>query len=405
MVLLVTAGVAAYGIALLMVPIGRDELILFSSVAHAPHPFGYFVGDWGLGNHGYRPLFSATLWLAFQLFGVWALPYQLLSLGLHIVVIALLFELISHVARHDGPALRLLLALVALVSPYTVSGASWIADRPTLMVALSLLLLIRHLYVGGARPRPWILGGLSAIAVLSKESGLVVPALVVVYGWVARRPPVTSLGIAVIASYAGLRVALFGAAAASYPESGALLGIWEYQNSSMLTTRQFVITLVEHPVKHLLATILPVFDNDGLLLTTGDRLRAQATFWMPTIALAAVAGWRPSRAQKLALVVIILNAVVHFAVFRFRTLYLSHLAFVVYVAASPALATPSRRRIATALAVALLLANALSVERQLVENVWGSYDNLGAPSGRDYVTGEPLIDPGIVRAVERMYTK
>ena len=122
---------------------------------------------------------------------MWALPYQLLSLGLHIVVIALLFELISHVARHDGPALRLLLALVALVSPYTVSGASWIADRPTLMVALSLLLLIRHLYVGGARPRPWILGGLSAIAVLSKESGLVVPALVVVYGWVARRPPLT----------------------------------------------------------------------------------------------------------------------------------------------------------------------------------------------------------------------
>ena len=126
-----------------------------------PHPFGYFGGDWGLGNHGYRPLFSATQWLVFQLFGVWALPYQLLSLGLHLVVIALLFELISHVARHDVPALRLLLALGALVSPYTVSGASWIADRPTLMVALSLLLLIRHLYVGGARPRPWIVGGLS----------------------------------------------------------------------------------------------------------------------------------------------------------------------------------------------------------------------------------------------------
>ena len=41
-----------------------------------------------------------------------------------------------------------------------------------------------------------------------------------------------------------------------------------------------------------------------------------------------------------------------------------------------------------------------------MENVWGSYDNLGAPSGRDDVLiGEPLIDPGIVRAVERMYTK
>ena len=49
---------------------------------------------------------------------------------------------------------------------------------------------------------------------------------------------------------------------------------------------------------------------------------------------------------------------------------------------------------------------ACQVERQLVENVWGSYDNLGAPSGRDDVlTGEPLIDPGIVRAVERMDTK
>jgi len=401
---LAATGVAAYGIGLLTVPINRDDLLLLSSVATAPHPFGYFAGDWGLGNNGYRPLMSATQWLLFQLFGVWALPSQLLSLVLHLAVIALVFDIITRVGRHQPAAFRLLLGLAALLSPYTFSAATWSADRPTLMVALCLLVLVRHLYLRELPPRAAVVAALSVLALLSKESGLLVPALAALHGWATRRPHLLGVSVATIAGYGLLRFALFGSDATSYPESGFLLGFLEFDDSASLSARQYAVMLIENPLKHVVATVLPAFDDQGAWLGASG-LWEQAPFWLTTAGLAALAWSKPTAAQRLALLIIVLNGVVHFEVFRYRTMYISQLAFVIYLAASPAVAVGWRRPLAAALAASLVLWSSLASER-LADAVAQSYAAIASVESRHFtIADEPRIDGRILAAVEQRYSR
>jgi len=401
---LAVTGLAAYGIGAFIVPIDRDDLLLLSSVAAAPHPFGYFAGDWGLGNNGYRPLMSVTQWLLYQRFGVWALPSQLLSLALHLAAIALAFDIITRAGRQQPAAFRLLLGLAALLSPYTFSAATWTADRPVVMVALCLLAMVRHLYLRDSPPRAGVVVALSVLALLSKESGLLVPALAAQHGWMTRRPQLLGLGIATIAGYGALRLALFGSAAISYPESGYLLGLREFEDSASLSARQYVVMLIENPVKHVVATVLPVFDGDGAWLGTAG-LWERAPFWLTTAGLAGLAWSKPTRAQRLALLIIVMNGVVHFAVYRYRTMYLAQLAFVIYLAASPVLAVGWRRPAATALAAILVVWSASASDR-VAEAVARSYDAVASVESRDFdLADEPRLDRRILAAVEQRYSR
>jgi hypothetical protein len=201
----------------------------------------------------------------------------------------------------------------------------------------------------------------------------------------------------VIAGYLVLRFAVFGSAAATYPESGFLLGTWGYADSSTLTLRQFAITLIENPLKHVVAIALPIFTDEGALRNAG--LWSDPEFWLATTGLVAIAGRPRSRAQWLALTVILLNAVIHYAVFRFRTLYIPQLAMVVYVAASPALITPWRQRVATVLAGIVLVSSALSVERGVAEELAETFQGVSASPDVDGTR----IDPKIIDAVNRVY--
>lgn len=389
---------AAFALCLVFAPINSDQLALLSNAAEARHPFGYFVGDWGLGNNQYRPLLPFMHWFEFRAFGVGAWPYQLLGLVLLLAVAALIFELITSVGAHLSPALRFLLTLVAVVSPYTTSAATWVADRTSMMAAFFLLLLIRHLYLAVAPPRAWSIAVLSVAAIMSRETGVVAPALVVLYGWTQKRPRLVVLGLAMIAGYGLLRFVLFGAAATVYPESGVLIGFWGYEDSSELNTWQYAWMLIENPLKHAVATGLPLFDEEGGIRSRGD-LWLYLPLWLSTAVMAVASARRLSGAQKLALAVIAFNAGAHFALFRYRTVFLGHLAFVVFVAASPALAVPSRRRLVTVMAAIVLVANVVWVEYQLLHIMAPQFDDVGLLGDID---GE-LVDPAIWDAIRQRY--
>jgi hypothetical protein len=400
---LAAAAGVVYGVCLSYAPITRDELILLSSVARAPHPFVYFAGDWGLGNQMYRPLFSATGWVTYRLFHEWALPGQLLSLGLHVTVISLLFDLSARVGRAGSTVFYVLAASAALISPYTMTGASWVADRPTVMVAICLVLAVRELLLKNDGPRTWVLALCSIAALLSKESGVVVPALILLWGAMQGRRHLIVVGAATLVPYVLLRAALFGGRATAYPESGVLLGIWPYDNSSQLSWRQFAIMLIDNPARHVIATILPVFGSSGENPSMPD-LWSGAPVWIPGLGALLLAFARPSPAQQIALLIVVLNACCHYALFRTRTMYLSQLGFVLYVAASPVMASAPRRRLAAILLMVLASWNAIGVREEMRGELARRSDALTNDEARDFkLDDEATIDRRILDAVVQRY--
>jgi hypothetical protein len=340
------------------------------------------------------------MWVSYRVFGVWALPDQVLSIVLHALVGVLLFELLLRANPTRDPRLLTLLVLVALVSPYTTSGVTWISDRPQLGVAITLLLVVRHLYFSD-RSRLGVVVALSVLALLSKESGIIVPALVAIEGWRRSRRSLVISGTVLIAGYLALRVAIFGGDAFAYSESGVLFGIWPYDDSTDLQGIQRITMLIDNVVKHLVAIGLPVFDYQGELLLHRP-LWVQAPLWLSTAGLVILtATLRPSRAQRVAVLVMVANAVIHAAAFRHRGLYVTQLAFVAFVAASTALESQRRRRLMTVLAAVLLAFSTFRVEQWLVGDVRAGYERLR--SGQLAGSDAPEIDPAIVAAVERVY--
>jgi 4-amino-4-deoxy-L-arabinose transferase-like glycosyltransferase len=172
---LILIGYSFYNPALRFAPVDFDDLVLLSHVKNTSNPFTLFIGDWGFGNYGYRPLHSLSLWAGYQLFGVSSGPNQLLNLVLHITVIVLLYTLLLKLHKNHG--LAFIFSALSLVSLYTFSPPTWISDRPTLFVGLFLMLMLNYLFSLGEDKQPNIsvLAAISFLALMSKESGLVVP--------------------------------------------------------------------------------------------------------------------------------------------------------------------------------------------------------------------------------------
>jgi hypothetical protein len=362
---LFTAALAVYGAGLFQAPSGSDQLLHYSSVAHTANPLRYFAAD----------------------------------------VVTVLLGVMLRITPQKDHRLPMLLALVALISPYSVSAANWTPDRPTLLVAIFLLLAVRHLFLDGARPRLAIAAAFAVLALLSKESGVIVPAIVCGYGVAQRRPRFAIAGAVLIGAYLALRVALFGGNAIAYGESGSLFGVWWYEDSSQFTGINYVVMLADNAIKHIVAIALPVFGEEGDWLT-GRALLVQAPLWGLTAALIALASARLSRPQVIALSVIAVNALIHAAVFRYRMLYVSQLALMAFLAASTALTSPARRRWAIAIATGLLLFSVFRVEQAVFSNLREAGEILASPQFGDVGDDHAIaVDPDIVKAIKRVYLR
>jgi hypothetical protein len=348
--LLATLGVAVYATSLRYPPSNGDDLTYLGVAGTLGNPLLYFFQN-PAGGAGYRPLLEVGLWVVYQLFGAWAFPNQLINLVLHLVNVFLLYRII-HRAQPDT-TIAWLFTAVFLVSNYSYMAATWVADRPMALVGLFLLLLVNHL----SRPRDSAdrpdaafvrlsaVAVLSVLALLSKESGLVVPLAGLLFallpGSVTRLPQRDRRGLAVVTTsiiglYVVLRVLIFGSASAGYTQDGyMLLGLLRYEDSNDLPPLLRYLNYLENIVKHALAPVLPIFDVAGSLLG-GRTLLVYLPVIVPTAILFGLAVTRhPPPHQWLAVAIILANAATHYLLFRHRLHYLSHAAFCLFVASSP----------------------------------------------------------------------
>jgi hypothetical protein len=349
--LLTALALAVYAVALWFPPTNGDDLAYLASVAATENPLSYFVQDAGAGGQVYRPLLPTGMWVIYRLFGVWALPNQLINLALHMLNVFLLYRIVHQI--QPDKTFALLIAAVFMISKFTFMAATWTSDRPMVLAGLCLLLLIGHLSqsdagswnpsTGGVRLS--VIAAVSVLAVISKESGIVVPAVALVFalawGGAARLTPGQRAAAAVVtASIIGLYIVfrrlIFGAGFASYTQDGFMFfGLLEYEDGNALPRHLLYINYAENVIKNALAPVLPVFGERGSLLSW-DAFLIYVPVILATVVLFVVAvDRRLSRLQWMALAIILVNAVVHFALFRSRLHYLSHAAFCLFVAGSP----------------------------------------------------------------------
>jgi hypothetical protein len=406
--------VSIFSISLHFIPAQGDDLRLLSSVADTKNPLKYFGSDAGEGKREYRPLFSIPLWCAYKFFGVKATTNQLVNLILHFINVLLLFRIISRVQTDD--VLLFLVAAIFLVSINTVSPASWVADRPTLLVGLFLLLAIDHLLISDTtcKIRVWYLATLSFLALMSKESGLIVILFTLLGGLrlsIGRRLR-TELAIAsfvVIISYLGLRYIVFSAQPASNVDIGYGPGIIYDNWVSALSPELNVTKSVKTVLTNLTASVLPIFNWEGEILPTGIIVK-QILIWLPT-ALIFWVSWsrRLTTLQKYALFIIALNSTICFVAFRYRLQYLSWIGVCTFIAASPTTKISVNNKIALrVLASILLLSSTYTINRQLHDDWLRRYEDLNKDELRREVYDHRLfgkIDNEIVKQILDMYKK
>jgi hypothetical protein len=342
-------GYAFYNPALRFVPVDYDDLVLLSSAKNTINPLKFFFSDWGFGNFGYRPVHSITLWIGLKLFGVSSGPNQLINIILHIAVMILLFLLLNQLSGNKLVAF--LSTALVLVSLYTFSPATWISDRPTLFVALFLVGTLYYIFVvcRDRAPNLWILLSISLLALMSKESGLIVPLTTACILFFNSRTDnrkdkkVIYLGILIIA-YIAFRFVIFSGSAGNYEESGYLFGTRYYESSANLSGGEIYFSKAENIFKNFIAVFLPLFDGQGKISKIGTLSNSFILVVSTVIVTIVSINRKLTFHQKIGIFIIAVNALIHFHVFRYRTLYLGQIGFALFIASSSSFVLTERAR-------------------------------------------------------------
>jgi tetratricopeptide (TPR) repeat protein len=170
----------------------------------------------------YRPVYVLWLMLNSQLFGAVLPWWHLTSLLLHMGVTILVYELGLQVFKESWTAA--LAAFLFALHPIHVESVSYVSASTDLLVTFFLLgsfLLYSHFRERGASSLYLVASVLAAgLAVLSKETAVVFPALLVAYEALGVGAPKSTQGwkrflwtlpfFAVVAAYAVVRSLLFG---------------------------------------------------------------------------------------------------------------------------------------------------------------------------------------------------
>jgi len=162
---------------------------------YVPHYF--FERVWSFaypGIHGnyYRPLFLLFLLLNYKIFGPYAAGWHLVSVAAHMGVTYLVYVLARRLTGDGRTAL--IAALIFGVHPVHIESVAWISGVTDPLLALFLLpsfLCYLNARERTARRRAWLAGSLAlyGLAMLSKETALILPIIIFTFEWLWEDAP------------------------------------------------------------------------------------------------------------------------------------------------------------------------------------------------------------------------
>jgi hypothetical protein len=250
------------------------------SWADAP---GYFTrGMWPEKDLGapdaalYRPLVLLAFLVVYQVAGLAPLAFHAVSVALHAVNSVLVWLLLRRLGgAAEGAAV--VGALVFALHPVHVESVAWIADIGDLL-ATAFVVLAVWLYAQPSRRAYATALGCSALALLSKEIGVAIPALALGADWLrghrVRWGRVGGL-IAVTLVYFAVRRAALGAA----------------MNTPLLSVGA-VLVAVDYALGYVSMAVMPT--QLGLFLRPPEQIVGVTTAVVAIVAVAATACWARS---------------------------------------------------------------------------------------------------------------
>lgn len=142
-----------------------------------------------LGNY-YRPVFLVFLLINYKIFGPYPAGWHLVSVIAHVAVTFLVYRLVCRLLRDRKTAL--VAALIFGLTPVHIESVAWVSGVTDPLLALFLLpsfLWYLHAREPGNHRRGWLAGSLVfyGLAMLSKETALILPALILAFEWLGQK--------------------------------------------------------------------------------------------------------------------------------------------------------------------------------------------------------------------------
>jgi protein O-mannosyl-transferase len=330
----------------------------------------------------YRPLFCVWLTAGYTLFGTNAAAWHAATVGLHVAVTLLLFQLLFWLVKDYRAATAG--ALIFGVHPAHIESVAWISAAPDLLAALALLGVFLVYNRSLDSPPLWrslAAHGLYAAALLSKEPAVFYAPIAFLYE-LARGDLAPEMQLAERIVRAIRRTGLFFlmAIAYSFVRVELLLStrplVWVSRHDAVLTAPSILVFYL----RHLVWPARLSYYYDLPIITSA----ASPGFWMPILILAAIciAGWFPwSKSRSVAIpwaaawlflpLLPVLNVAFFwpYDYFHDRYLYLPSIGLAILVALAFNQCTPQdvpdrRRLLATAFAAVVVVAFAFSTAIQ-----------------------------------------
>ncbi len=162
---------------------------------YLPHYFFERVWSFaypGIRGNYYRPLFLLFLLLNYKIFGPYAAGWHLVSVAAHMGVTVLVYLLARRLTGDEGTAL--IAALIFGLHPVHIESVAWISGITDPLLALFLLpafLCYLNAREQAAHRRSWLAGSLAlyGLAMLSKETALILPILIFTFEWLWQDAP------------------------------------------------------------------------------------------------------------------------------------------------------------------------------------------------------------------------
>lgn len=257
----------------------------------------------------YRPLFLLWLLLNHTLFGLSPLGWHLTTVLAHLTAASLLYAL-AREWLNDARAAALA-ALVFVLHPAQVESVAWVSGVSEPLTAIFLLggLLAYVKFdrgLPGSRPRVWLAVSLLAyfLAMLSKETAVILPVLVFLYAWNLGKPARAGSASRVVQAIGSCLLYALPLAAYLLLRSFALHGLLHSQmkvslGTALLTTPSLAWLYLKHlffPLDLALYYDTPYVEHPGL-----------TSFLLPlagALLAAVVLGWwgrKPGLARACAL--------------------------------------------------------------------------------------------------------
>jgi protein O-mannosyl-transferase len=265
-----------------------DDAHFVADLGNLPRAFTRtFFRSSGRSEAYYRPLVTISFMIDAQWGGTKPAVYHASNLMAHVLACCLLFLLLREL--DVGPGLSLLGALIFSVNPAIAEAVYWVPGRCDLLLGIGFLAsglcFLRYLHTG--RPL-WLVAHLSgfAIALLSKETAVMIPPSLVAYVLVVRKRPQALRDVRLWLGWGSLLLGWYfswshaGAAGLSQTLGQRLGTVWS--NLPVLLT-------------HLGKTIVPA----GLSVLANARDASPAIGAVLLLAGAAFVFWLSGRSRRL----------------------------------------------------------------------------------------------------------